>query len=149
MDADRRAPLVGALAMSFLVGGCIGGTSLEIGTPVNLHVWTTPISVEVDAPGWFADVSRVYLCPKAPPQLPDGAREREGWTPGPGCQDFGSFRTEDGLETSLPLRAIDPDRRKAFDAAPDWYLLILDLDGTRVASSVRSQFHAPPGGVPS
>ncbi len=149
MRADRRALVAGALAVSFLVGGCVGGQPLDIGTPINLHVWTTPTSVEVDAPGWFADISRVYLCPADPPRLPDGARERDGWTPGAGCQDFGTFPTADGLKTSLPLSALDADRAPAFDAAPDWFLLIVDLDGTRVASAVRSQFHAPPGGVPS
>jgi hypothetical protein len=142
MAADRRRTLAFGLTGALLVGGC-GPASLDIGTPVNLHVWTTPTTVELDAPGWFADVSAVYLCPEEPPRLPDAAADRVGWTPGVGCEFMGSYPSRQGLTLSMPLDDIDVARRPAFDAARDWYIVLLDLDGDRVGAAIRSQFHAP------
>lgn len=147
MGGDRRL-LVALLLTPLVVGGCLGGSSLDIGTPVNLHVWTTPTAVEVDAPGWTADTSRVFVCAAEPPRPPEGAADREGWVPGGSCQDFGTYPTAGGLRATLPLGAFDASRIPVFEAASDWYLLILDLDGTRIGSSVRTRFHAPPGGLP-
>lgn len=147
MGDERR--VLGALALTVVVaGGCFGSSSLDTGTPVILHVWTTPTSVEVDAPGWITDASRIYLCAAEPPRPPDDAIGRKGWVPGGPCQDFGTYPGPDGLRVSLPLGGLDADQQPVFDAAADWYLLILELDGDRVASSIRSRFHAPPGGLP-
>ena len=147
MLGDRRR-LVGLALTTVVVGGCLGGSSLDMGTPVNLHVWTTPTAVEVDAPGWISDASRVFLCAAEPPRPPEAATDREGWTPGGICQDFGIYPGPDGLRVSLPLGAFDADQIPVFEAASDWYLLLLDLDGQRVVSSIRTRFHAPSGGVP-
>lgn len=145
MGADRRrrslAP-IGIVLVASLVAGC-GNGSLEIGTPVNLHVSTTPETVEVDAPGWFADISAVYLCPVAPAQLPFAPADRVGWTPGESCEFMGSYPSREGLTLSLPLDGLGAARRPAFDAAVDWYLVLLDLDGDRVGSAISSRFHSP------
>ena len=117
------------LLTAIVAGGCLGGSSLDIGTPVNLHVWTTPTSVEVDAPGWITDASRLYLCAAEPARPPEGAADREGWAPGGPCQDLGTYAGPDGLRASLPLDRIDAERQPVFEAAGDWYLLILELDG--------------------
>jgi hypothetical protein len=139
-DVRRLASL---LAVILAAGGCVGESSLDFGTPVNMHVWTTPTSVEVDAPGWLTDVSSAYLCFEQPPRLPADNASREGWTPGEACQDVGTFQTSDGLKTSIPLERLDPGRRAAFDAAADWYLLLVALDGNRASSAISSRFHAP------
>jgi hypothetical protein len=144
MGGERR--IIGtALAMTLVAGGCIGGSSLDFGTPVNIHVWSTPTTVEIDAPGWLTDVSVVYLCHAQPPRLPEEAALRVGWVPGDACQDVGTFETADGLKRSIPVDAIDPARRPAFDAASDWYLLLVARDGDRATSTISSRFHAPPG----
>lgn len=140
---SRRRLLAGLAAATFVAGGCVGGSSLDFGTPVNLHISTTPASVELDAPGWFADVSAVYLCPSEPARLPDNAAERVDWTPGATCEFMGSYPSRDGLTLSLPLSGLKPERRPAFDAAPDWWLVLMDLDGNRVGSAINSRFHAP------
>ena len=142
--AGRGRVLVGLAAATLIAGGCVGGSSLDFGTPVNLHISTTPTSVELDAPGWFADVSAVYLCPSEPARLPDSAQERVDWTPGAPCEFLGSYPSRDGLTLSLPLSDIMPERRPAFDAAADWYLVLMDLDGNRVASAINTKVHAPP-----
>ena len=135
---------LGALTLTALVAaGCIGESSLEFGTPVNLHVWTTPTTVEVDAPGWITKVSSVYVCNEPPPRLPSDAAQREDWSPGDACQDVGTYESPDGLRASIPLTTLDPGRRPAFDAAPDWYLLLVALDGGRATSTISSRFHAP------
>lgn len=134
---------MGTLIASVVVAGCVAPGTLDRAAPVNLHVWTTPNSVEVDAPGWLADISTVYLCPADPPRIPDAAADRVGWTPGGDCQGFGTHPSSDGLTVSLPISGIDDEKRPAFEAAADWYLLLLDFDGNRVSDAVRSRFHAP------
>jgi hypothetical protein len=143
MIDERRRALIAALGVAFLAGGCIGESSLDFGTPVNLHVWTTPTTVEVDAPGWLTAVSSIYLCFERPPRLPSEAAQREDWTPGQACQDVGTYESPDGLKASIPLTMLDPERRAGFDAAGDWYVLLVALDGGRATSAISSRFHAP------
>src|SRR4029453_1692297 len=102
MGGDRRK-LVGLIAATLVVGGCIGDSSLDFGTPINLHVWSTPTTVEVDAPGWLTAVSSVYLCYEKPPRLPSDTASRDGWTPGGACQDVGTFESRGGLKASIPV----------------------------------------------
>ena len=135
--------LVGLIATALTVGGCVNAPPLDFGSPVNMHVSTTPTSVELDAPGWLADISAVYLCPTEPARLPDNAADRVKWTPGPDCEFMGSYPSRDGLKLSMPVSGIHAERRPKFDAAPDWYVVLLDLDGDRVGSTVNSKFHAP------
>ena len=139
----KRRLLVTLAATALMAGGCVGSSSLDFGTPVNLHISTTPTTVELDAPGWFADISAVSLCPSEPARPPDNAAERVDWTPGPTCEFMGSYPSRDGLTLSLPLSGLKPERRPAFDAAPDWWLVLMDLDGNRVGSAINSRFHAP------
>ena len=148
MRADLRR-LLGLVAVIVAVGGCVGSSSLDFGTPVNLHVWSTPTTVEVDAPGWLTAVSSVYLCPEQPPRLPDDNAARTGWTPGAACEDVGTFKTPEGLKTTIAVDSLDPSRRPSFDAAPDWYLVLVARDGERASSAISSRFHAPGAAAPS
>ena len=145
MRVERRLVAAALLIVSVAVlGGCVVVPgSLDGPIAVRLHIRTTPTTVEVDAPGWFADTSAVYLCATAPPVLPEAAADRVGWTPGGDCHDYGRHSSRDGLTISLPLSAIDRETWPAFESAEDWYLLLLDLDGDRVSSAVRSRIHAP------
>jgi hypothetical protein len=145
MRADRlQRPLAGLVLLPLLLGGCVlGPGTLDGATPVNMHVWTTPTTVEIDAPGWTVDVSAVYLCATAPPRLPDASTDRIAWTPGGDCHDFGTHPSRDGLTVSLPLADLAGTAWPAFEASDEWYVLLLDLDGDLVSSAVRSQFHAP------
>jgi hypothetical protein len=145
MRAERGliAPAALIVAVAAL-GGCVDVPgSFDGPMAVRMHIRTTSTTVEVDASGWFADTSAVYLCPTAPPVLPEAAADRVGWTPGGECHDFGRHPSRDGLTISLPLSAIDGETWPAFESAEDWYLLLLDLDGDRVSSAVRSRIHAP------
>ncbi len=134
-----------ACVAAIWVGACqyVPGT-LDGPIAVDLHVSTTATSVEVDAPGWFADTSEVYLCPVEPPPLPDPGPELVGWQPGPPCHGFGRWPSPDGLRASLPYDGLAVDERDLFAAAESWYLLLLDVgaDG-RVSSAVRSRFDVP------
>jgi hypothetical protein len=56
---------------------------------------------------------------------------------------MGSYPGRDGLKLSMPLSGIQAERRPKFDAAADWYVVLLDLDGDRVSAAINSQFHAP------
>jgi len=138
----RRA--IGLASAAIVLAGCVAETTpLDHALPVVLRVTTSATSVDVDAPGWLADVSAVYLCPSAPPALPDASSARLGWTPGGDCHDFGRHPSPDGLTLSLPVADLAEGSWPTFEAAQDWYLLVLDLDGELVSNAVRSRFHAP------
>jgi hypothetical protein len=146
--AARRAV---ALAVSAaVVAGCAGGTStLDGAIPIPLRVSTTATTVDVDAPGWLADVSAVYVCSSAPPPLPDSSTDRMGWTPGRDCHDYGRHPSADGLRLSLPVADLRGEGWPAFRSAGEWYLLVLDLDGDLVSTAIRTRFHAPGVVTPS
>jgi hypothetical protein len=140
---DRRLAAA-VLLLSVAVAGCTlspGAVDGPIAVP--LRVTTTPSTIEVDAPGWFADVSAIYLCPTEPPPLPEAAADRVGWSPDATCHDFGRFPSADGLAVELPLADLSGPSGTALAASEQWYLLLLDLDGDRVSSAIRSAF-APP-----
>lgn len=144
--AGRRilAGLVSSFASIAIAGCVLQGAALDGPIAVNLHVRTTPSTVEVDAPGWFADRTRVYLCHAEPPLLPEPGPARIDWRPDDRCQDFGIVSSEDGLQVSLPLEALAGDPWADFAAAQDWYLFLVEVDATdRVVSAIRSRFSAP------
>jgi hypothetical protein len=143
MRTERVRLLALTVASLVLVAGCAVPGSLDRVLPLPLRIRTTPTSVEVQAAG-LADTSAVYLCATAPPYLPNDPADRIDWKPGGDCHDYGTHDTRDGLDISLPLADLvgSPDAG-AFRAVPDWYLLLIELDGDRATSSVRSQFHAP------
>jgi hypothetical protein len=143
-----RAVAVAAVIM--VVTGCSEGLGrMDDALPVALRITTTPTTVEIDAPGWLADVSEIYVCAKPPPTLPDSTTDRRGWRPGGDCHDFGRHPSGDGLAVSLQVADMAGPKWSTFEAASDWYVLVLDLDGDLVTSAVRSQFHAPPLVAPS
>jgi hypothetical protein len=141
---SRRVRHIALTLMAVVaVGGCVVPGSLDRALPLPLHIKTTPTTVDVDAVG-LAPTSAVYLCPTAPPYLPDDTADRIGWNPGGDCHDFGRHDTRDGLSISLPLADLTSSSEwAAFEAVPDWYLLLVELDGELATSSIRSQFHAP------
>ncbi len=144
MRAELGAVVIAGAALALLLSGCLAVPGAIDGPiAVDLHVSTTPTTVEVDAPGWFAETTAIYLCSASPPVLPEAAADRVGWTPGGACHDYGTRPSRDGLKVSLPLTDLAGETWAPFAAADEWYLLLLDLDGDRVSSAVRSRFGAP------
>jgi hypothetical protein len=141
----RRLILSASIALAaILVTGCrLPSGALDGPLAVPLRIVATPDAIDVDAPAWFAPESIVYLCSTEPPDLPEPGPDREGWTPGPLCHDYGRVAAPDGLTASLPVAALTDAERPAFEAAPDWHLLIVKVDGTRAVASIRSTFPAP------
>ena len=139
-----RLPLLVIIAA--LAAGCrLPSNALDGPLAVPLRITVAPGSIEVDAPGWFAAETVVYLCPSEPPALPEPGPGRAGWTPGSACHDFGHLAAPDGLTASLPLDRLTASERPAFDAAADWYLLLVNVDGTRAIAAIHSSFKAPSG----
>jgi len=112
-------------------------------TPINLHVATTSTSVDIDAPGWFAETTAIYLCSAEPPPLPEPGPDRVGWSPGSACHDYGRYDSRKGLVASLGLADLAGPAWAPFAAAQDWYVLIVDVRGDRVSIAIRSRFAAP------
>jgi hypothetical protein len=143
--SGRATAFVLATVVALAVSGCsLEGPILDGPIAVNLHVHATDTTVEVDAPGWRAERSRVYVCHAEPPLLPDPGPERVGWEPGDGCHPYGVIEGDAGLVASLPIADLLAEQRAAFTAADAWYLLMLEVDADdRVLSAVRSRFELP------
>lgn len=144
--ASRGGAVAGAaLALASVLGACDLPPGALDGpmTPVSLRVEATSTSVEIDAPGWFAETSAVYLCSAEPPPLPEPGPDRVGWTPGPACHDYGRYASRKGLTASLALTDLAGPAWAPFAAAQDWYVLIVDIRGDRVSIAIRSRFAAP------
>jgi len=121
--------------------------SLDGPIAVILHITTTPTTVDVDAETWYSESTAIYLCPSEPPPLPDPGPALIGWTPGAPCHDYGDRPSPNGLKVALPIADLDGPERVLFDSAEEWYLLLLDLDGDRVSSAIKSAFRPPESAV--
>ena len=71
------------------------------------------------------------------------APDRDGWAPGAPCHDSGRGAAPDGLTITLPLDALSEAERPSFDAAADWPLLLIEVEGTRATAAIRSSLSAP------
>jgi hypothetical protein len=146
--AERQARRVSAAMVltiaAALIGGCrLPSNALDGPLAVPLRITATSDVIEVDAPGWFASDTVVYLCPTEPPALPEPGPQRDGWTPGVSCHDYGHFAAADGLKGTLSLEALTDAERPSFDDASDWYLLVVGIEGARVTTAIHSRFSAP------
>jgi hypothetical protein len=141
----RSAALVLSIVAALVLAGCsLEGPILDGPIAVNLHVHSTDTTIEVDAPGWFAERSRVYVCHTDPPLLPDPGPERIGWEPGDACHAYGLIEGDGGLVASLPIADLLGEQGADFAAAEAWYLLMLEVDPEdRVLGAVRSRFDVP------
>ena len=140
----RTASLTAIALVAALVGECrLPSSALDGPLAVPLRIEATATEVHVDAPTWFAAVTAIYLCPTEPPELPEPGPDREGWTPGTSCHDYGKVAAPDGLIVSLPVDALTEAERPAFNAAGNWYLLLVKVDGVRATAAIRSSFPAP------
>lgn len=138
--------VIGGVACAVLLAACrIPENALDGPLAVPLRVTATVDAVEVDAPGWFADSTTVYLCAMEPPPLPPPGEARVGWSPGDGCHDYGAMASENGLRATLPLIAVADDLRVELASAGDWYVLLVKRDGDRAAAAIHSRFRAPSG----
>jgi hypothetical protein len=127
-----------------MVAGCrLPSNALDGPLAVPLRIEATADAIQVDAPGWFAAETVVYLCPTDAPELPEPGPDREGWTPGASCHDYGKVAAPDGLTVTLPVDALTAAERPAFEAATNWQLLIVKVDGARAMAAIRSSFTAP------
>jgi len=100
-------------------------------------------AIEVDAPTWYAAQTAMYLCTSEPPPLPEPGPDRVGWTPMGPCHDFGQVAAEDGLHVTQSLDVLTEADRQALEAADDWYLLIVKLEGDRATAAAHSSFASP------
>jgi hypothetical protein len=146
VGTSRRvtAPVWFVLLSALFAAACtIPPGSLDGPIAVILHITTTPTTVDVDAETWYSDSTAIYLCPMEPPPLPDPGPALIGWTPGAPCHDYGTRPSPDGLKVALPIAELDGPDRALFGSAEEWYLLLLDIDGDRVSSAIRSAFRSP------
>ena len=126
------------------VGGCrLPENALDGPLAVPLRITATEESIDVDAPTWYADETAIFICPTEPPALPPPGPQRDGWTPGHACHDFGRVRSPDGLATTLALDRLMDEELAPFLGTPDWFLLLVAVDGDRANAAIHSSFPSP------
>jgi hypothetical protein len=132
------------LAISVTVGGCDQLEAAgEVTTPV--HVDREPSALRVHAPAWFAPETLVVLCPTAPETV------GEAFAPGQAtiqladtCHDYGRFASPTGLEARLELAELDSAALATFDATPDWWVVLIAVDGRSAGAIFDTQVAGGP-----
>jgi hypothetical protein len=143
--ALARSPAGVAFALvALLVAGCrLPSEALDGPIAVPLRITPTATTVEIDAPGWYAADTVVYLCSAEPPALPEPGPAREGWTPGGACHDYGHVPSADGLTAVLALAELTEAERPVFEAVANWSVLLVGVEGDRATSAIHTSFAAP------
>ena len=141
----HRGRLVAAITVAVLaVVGCrLPENALDGPLAVPLRITATAEAIDVDAPTWYADETAIFVCPTEPPALPAPGPERDGWTPGVGCHDFGRVRSPDGLATTLELDTLTDEELAPFRGARDWFLVLVAVEGDRANAAIHSSFPGP------
>lgn len=138
--------LLAFVMFALVVTGCrIPDDALDGPLVVPLRITATAEAIEVDAPGWFAAQTTIFLCAAEPPPLPPPGDGRVGWSPGGACQDFGTVASQSGLKATLRLDDVSGAFRAPLSSATDWYVLLVKRDGDRAADVLYTRFHAPSG----
>jgi hypothetical protein len=138
-----RLVLAGGLVALVLAGCRIPENALDGPLAVPLRITTNEDTIDVDAPTWYADSTAIFVCPTEPPALPEPGPQRDGWTPGGGCHDFGRVRSPDGLATTLALETLSDEALRPFLTAGDWFLLLVAVEGDRATAAIHSSFPSP------
>jgi hypothetical protein len=126
------------------IGGCrLPENALDGPLAVPLRITATAETIDIDAPTWYADSTAIFVCPTEPPALPEPGPQRDGWTPGGECHDFGRVRSPDGLATMLELDALSDEELARFLDANDWFLLLVAVEVDRANAAIHSSFPNP------
>ena len=129
---------------ALVVAGCrLPENALDGPLAVPLRITATTESIVVDAPTWYAAETAIFVCSTEPPALPAPGPQRDGWTPGEACHDFGRVRSPDGLAATLALDRLTDEGLASFASADDWYLLLVAVDGDRANAAIHSSFPRP------
>ena len=138
-----RATLSLAIAGALLAGCRLPSDALDGPLAVPLRITATAESVDIDAPGWFAPKTSVYLCSSEPASLPEPGPDRNDWTPGTTCHAFGQVDANDGLHAVLATGDLTREERESFAAVADWFVLLVRVDNGYAAAAIHSSFRAP------
>jgi hypothetical protein len=135
--------LAGGLVALVLAGCRIPENALDGPLAIPLRIAATERSIELDAPTWYAAETSIYLCPSDPPSLPEPGPGRSLWTPGGGCHDYGRVSAPNGLKATLDVGDLTEDERPTFEAADEWHVLLVKVEGDRATAAIKSAFASP------
>ena len=115
----------------------------EVTTPV--HVDREAAALRVGAPAWFAPETLVVLCPQAPETVGDTfAPGRATIQLADACHDYGRFASATGLDARLELGDLDSVGLTTFDRAPDWWVVLIAVDGQSAGAIFDTQVAGGP-----
>lgn len=96
-----------------------GDTQLIVGRD------STGLSLE--SPEWRPPETIVYLCPTAPTKTFATLADAGTISLSADCRSYGKLDTAQGLHTTLGFGALDASRRQRFEAAPQWYVVLVGV----------------------
>lgn len=124
-----RAAIAGLLAAAILVSAGCEAQLQAVSEPgdTQVIVGSRPDGLTVEAPTWNPATTIVYLCPVAPAKTASGLADAGTIELDATCQSYGTKDTSHGLTASLGFGRLDAARRAAFEASPQWYLVLVGL----------------------
>jgi hypothetical protein len=121
--------LAGLAALAALVlGGC--EAQLEAAAEpgdTQVLVGRSSAGLTVEAPEWRPPQTLIYLCPTAPTRTATSIADAGTIVLGPDCRSFGKVDSSGGLTANLGFGTLDARQRPIFAAAPEWYLVLIEV----------------------
>lgn len=142
---DRvRAPLGALLAVVFVVAACaqfdaaddLGATQLIMGREAGFLTAQSSL--------WSAKKTLFVLCPSEPKETQEGLADAGTLHLDPECQSYGLLDTPNGIDLRLGLGDIDAGRRATFDAAPEWWIVMIGVEGNSPRGIYRTVIRGGP-----
>ncbi len=130
----RRRLVVGVVALAGVLGACAQWDAVDDLPPFQLTLERRAETLSLDAPTWVSEQTLLVLCPTEPVTESRPLSPNENVQLDRQCVVYGRYPSPEGLEASLGLGQIDADRRPTFDAAVNWWLVMIGLTGERATS---------------
>ncbi|MEK6719651.1 MAG: hypothetical protein AABZ33_03155 [Chloroflexota bacterium] len=121
-----RATLI---ALAIVVAGCAQFEAADDLGATQLIVGREPGALTAQSRAWSAKQTLFVLCPIEPSESQEGLADAGTLQLDPSCQSYGLQDTDGGIDLRLGLGDIDASRRAAFDSAPEWWIVMIGVEG--------------------
>lgn len=116
-------------AVTLVVGGCAQFDAADDLGATQLIMGREPGFLTAQSSLWSAKKTLFVLCPSEPRETQEGLADAGTLHLDPACQSYGLLDTPNGIDVRLGLGDIDAGRRATFDAAPEWWIVMIGVEG--------------------
>jgi len=124
----RSRPTVLLAVLAIAVAACAQFEAADDLGATQLIMGREPGALTAHSRAWSAKETLFVLCPTEPTETQEGLADAGTLHLDPSCQSYGLLETPNGIDLRLGLGDIDAGRRAAFDAAPEWWIVMIGVE---------------------